>query len=306
LTPSGFERAQRLQALKRRLREASPPVLWSAGSRLTRALARGASAAFATVVGTFVRALPARFAVALRSRLELERWLDYDRATIKLRVTSRSELEVRLKSCEKEPETVAWLEKTLTPESVVYDIGANVGAYALVAAAICGGRTTVYAFEPGSETYASLVRNIDANGLAASVTAFPVAIGAKTGVTRFSYSSIEAGAARHAGIMESGSAGNLANPVLCYQLDDFVRSFKLKPPTHMKVDVDGAELEVLTGAAETLESPGLRWVLIEADFGGHATSALRSALETHGFRLEGDHPHRGSGVHNWLFARMAE
>ena len=52
-------------------------------------------------------------------------------------------------------------------------------------------------------------------------------------------------------------------PALCYRLEDFVRQFELPPPTHVKIDVDGAELEVVRGAVETLESPEVKSLVLE-------------------------------------------
>jgi FkbM family methyltransferase len=199
---------------------------------------------------------------------------------------------------------VDWLSRTFTPQSVLYDVGANVGAYALVAASVTCGAGTVYAFEPGSETYASLVENIRANGHTGAITPFPVALGATTGVVRFAYSSLEAGAARHPGIQpEFAGAGAAVSTVLCYRLDDFIREFGLKAPTHFKIDVDGAELAVLDGAPEALRRPGLRWILVEVEV-GDAANVLRHRLEESGFVLLGDYPHYGQ-VHNWVFGRDA-
>src|SRR6185503_18155200 len=61
-----------------------------------------------------------------------------------------------------EPATVAWLDR-LTPEDVYWDIGANVGLYAIYAAKFRHCRTL--AFEPESQNYALLVENIVMNGV---------------------------------------------------------------------------------------------------------------------------------------------
>src|SRR5688572_14716010 len=61
------------------------------------------------------------------------RRLDYDRADIYLRVTSKVE-GFRIHACAKEPFTIEWIHGQLRAGDVLYDIGANVGAYSLVAA----------------------------------------------------------------------------------------------------------------------------------------------------------------------------
>ena len=62
----------------------------------------------------------------------------------------------------KEPGTIEWLE-AITPGSVLLDVGANVGMYTVFAAVISGAR--VFAFEPESQNYALLCKNIVTNGI---------------------------------------------------------------------------------------------------------------------------------------------
>ena len=61
-----------------------------------------------------------------------------------------------------EPETIAWLDK-LEPSDVLYDIGSNVGLYAVYAAKF--RKCTVFAFEPEAQNYALLLENIALNDL---------------------------------------------------------------------------------------------------------------------------------------------
>src|SRR5579872_3231912 len=76
---------------------------------------------------------------ALMERLPPAHALDYAASRIRLLVSS-SEIGVRLRSVEKEPFTVEWIEQSLRPGEVFYDIGANVGAYSLIAARATANR----------------------------------------------------------------------------------------------------------------------------------------------------------------------
>ena len=67
---------------------------------------------------------------------------------ILLTVKSNMELKTRSNSCKKEPETIDWLTDNLRDGDIFYDVGANVGAYSLVAASI-NDNIKVYSFEPG-------------------------------------------------------------------------------------------------------------------------------------------------------------
>ena len=73
--------------------------------------------------------------------------LDFPDCDIWIRAESPAEKNWRARSCAKEPWTVDWLRGNVRPDEVLYDIGANVGTFALVAAKHL--RARVVAFEPG-------------------------------------------------------------------------------------------------------------------------------------------------------------
>src|ERR671932_123659 len=64
----------------------------------------------------------------------------------------RGEILSRLRPVAKEPWTVRWLERSLRDGDVLYDVGANVGAYSLIAAAL---GAQVVAIEPAYANYAA-------------------------------------------------------------------------------------------------------------------------------------------------------
>jgi len=265
--------------MKERLRATMPRPVWDGIARV----ADNVQDAVATVADVAMRVLPADVRIELRRRLDQRERLDYPAANILMRVTSRAERRLRLRSCAKEPETVAWLERSLRDGDVFYDVGANVGAYSLVAASLSGRDVKVYAFEPGVRTFESLSENIAVNGLHDRVMAMPVALTDRTGIVRFEYASVEAGAARHPGVLTT-TAGNVSG-VLGYRLDELVAQFCLPRPTHIKIDVDGSELLVLRGAEATLGDPHLRTLIVETAPDSEVGRAVRSLLERKGFAL---------------------
>lgn len=181
----------------------------------------------------------------------------------------------------KEPFTVSWLERELQIGDVFYDIGANVGAYALIAARVGGPAVRAVAFEPGSETFGVLCENIVLNDAAKQIVPLPVVLGAETTLGSFRYSDLRPGAAMH------DSTGTVTNdfvysqPVLQFRLDDLVRQFALPLPTLVKLDVDGAEVEVLEGARETLRAAPTRSLMVEL---GSDSSDVTELLARLGFR----------------------
>ncbi|MBF0272704.1 MAG: FkbM family methyltransferase [Magnetococcales bacterium] len=201
-----------------------------------------------------------------------------------------------------EPDTVAWLEKTIQTDSVLYDVGANVGYYSLYAVAMRTGAKAV-AFEPAPLNVARLNHNIHVNRQGNAVMAFPIALSDETGVMRFGNSYFVSGGWSHAGIdgrKPSASGETFFTGCIAYTLDDFLRAATFLPhPTHLKVDVDGPELKVLRGAAATLADPRLRHLLIEMRDDQEVREAERMVKQW-GFERVGP-PMQGLG--NRIFTR---
>jgi len=196
--------------------------------------------------------------------------LDFPECEIWIRASSSMERTWRARSCAKEPWTADWLRNTVKPGDVLYDIGANVGTFSLVAAKHCQAR--VIAFEPGYSSFARLCDNIQLNGCQHLIVPVPVPLTDSNGVFGFKYRSVDPGQSRHRlkpnawrfrGVTPAGA--RYEQPMLAMTLDDVVTTFGLPEPQHVKIDVDGVEDRVLLGARRTLKSPRLRSLLIEAD-----------------------------------------
>jgi FkbM family methyltransferase len=165
---------------------------------------------------------------------------------------------------------VDWL-RALPAGARLFDIGANIGITALLAAERIDRSVDVVAVEPFPANYASLVKNISLNGFEDKIIAMPVGVGSKTEISQYNWASAEAGAALHSfGVMIRPRTGQTIAAVsyhrcLCYRLDDLVRIPGLGFPSHLKIDVDGSELDVLAGAESVLADPRCVGVQIEAN-----------------------------------------
>lgn len=208
--------------------------------------------------------------------------LDYERAPLKIVASAMK----RAQAVAKEPFTVAWLEQNIRPGDVVYDIGANVGAYSLVAATV-ESTASVFAFEPAYKNYAALCDDIVLNDLGRRITPLPFTLGRQTGLGVLRHRRLAAGAARHDSRADGEAAAAWAyeQPVPVLALDDAVALFGLPAPSHVKLDVDGAELDVLAGAERTLRDERLRSLLVEVGDEGDPEALLRAA----GFELSERH-----------------
>lgn len=169
----------------------------------------------------------------------------------------------------KEPDTVEWINSHVRPDDVFYDIGANIGLYSILAARRLAGRGKVYSFEPESQNYASLNRNVYLNGLSDSITTLCVAVSDESRIDTFYVrGQLRAGEAIHQFRQAKDDFGRPFSPVhqqgmFGITLDDLCYSYDLDFPTHIKVDVDGHEHAVVVGARRVLRDPRLQTVLLE-------------------------------------------
>ena len=253
----------------------------------------------------FLAAIPFRLKVILREGLELTERLDYADHDLRLSISSRVEHAIRIHSCRREPETVEWLEREVRPGDVVYDVGANVGAYSLIAALRGAGRARVYAFEPSFVTFAALCRNVALNRLAGSIVPLNLALSDETTLGEFSLSDLRSGSSLHAYAgyehpKVRGFRPVFRQPIVSYRIDDLVRLLPIPIPTLVKLDVDGAELAILRGAGQTLRDPRLRSLVIEIEQESAERAAITAFLGARGF-----HPWPGnrSGAPNTIFVR---
>ena len=254
--------------------------------------------------GRVARLVPRSLWVRVAEHARRTGHLDYAHADIQMCVDSWVENDVRLHSCAKEPETIAWIESALKPGDVFFDIGANVGAYALVAYAHLGGNCAVYAFEPGFATFPQLCRNIALNRAEGAIVPLQLALSDAVTLAPFHYQNTLTGGALHSLGAAVNQFGRGFHPTVtlktpAFRLDDLVAQLSLPWPNHIKIDVDGTERQVLEGACATIERPELRTLLIELSERGSDRHAIDAFLTGRG--LSSGAPHGG----NVLYTRAA-
>ena len=164
----------------------------------------------------------------------------------------------------KEPETIAWLDDTISAKSIFYDVGANIGLYSLYVLHQFSGQTQVVCFEPESLNFGRLNQNIHDNGFSEQATPFAIGLGELRSVTEFRLSQLQAGRALHGNRHVDDGAHDHRQGLVILPLDELIfGTLDLPKPTHLKIDVDGPELDILRGAKKTLVLPSLRYVLVE-------------------------------------------
>ena len=245
--------------------------------------------------------LPHRRALALAlasERLQQVRAVPTARGDLVLCCPTARALHDPLNFAKDEPETVAWIDEFIRAGDVMWDIGANIGLYALYAA--LGPGVRVLAFEPGAGSFAALMRNVESNAMGDRVAAYCLAFDEATGLDVLHMMNTGAGHSMHAfgagGAADWPTAPVFSQPTLGFTIDDFCRIFEAAPPDHVKLDVDGNEAKVIRGGRATLA--GAKTVLVEIEDRGGAGGA-GAALAELGFRAADDF--NQAGARNQLF-----
>lgn len=145
-----------------------------------------------------------------------------------------------------EPDTVRLLTALAEPDHTVLDIGANIGCTALLFASMT---RAVHAFEPSPSTFALLGINVAASGLDVQLHNFGLGDREFEGEITFSPNNRSGGFVSDR--MQAG-AGFVTERISVRSLDSFLRGRPDVRPDLVKIDVEGFELHVLRGAAETL------------------------------------------------------
>jgi FkbM family methyltransferase len=141
---------------------------------------------------------------------------------------------------------------------VVWDIGAHVGVYSLLAYDVVGQTGRVYAFEPEPRTYRMLRQNCKLNK-AHNLDLLPIALGDEDGEAVL-YTDWRAGLGIHKLFYET-RLRKRGTAVTISKGDTLINNQTARPPTVVKLDVEGWEYAVLQGMTSALSH--CRLLLIE-------------------------------------------
>jgi FkbM family methyltransferase len=183
-------------------------------------------------------------------------------------------------------------QELATPGGIVFDVGANIGAFTAALARGVGTNGRVYAFEPGRMARTRLRRTIALNSLS-NVVVVDSAVADSPGR-----------AALHSYGAEYGSWATLSprtidlggttldaresEDVVTTTLDIYCDSEGVAAVDFLKIDVEGAEQRVLAGSRTVLENVRLRGIMIEVSDNtlsafGDTAYELMLVLDDYGF-----------------------
>jgi len=162
----------------------------------------------------------------------------------------------------------------IRPGATVFDVGANVGFFTLLASKLAGHSGRVYAFEPLPRNLDFLERHVRINELA-NVHVEALAVAATSGEAHFRI-------APHASMGGLAEGGDLR--VVTASLDDLIAGGRVARPDFIKMDIEGAESDALRGAATLLASGSLTIALSTHGWQQHET--CWTTLADAGFNVE--------------------
>ena len=187
-------------------------------------------------------------------------------------------------------------ERVVRPGTTAFDVGAHIGLYSLLLARLVGTEGRVHAFEPEPRNHERLIANLALNG-ADNVVARRAAAYSRTSRVELNVFGAGLGAWHSLGrprLPDPFAPGRTVEPVGAIEveavaLDDYCAEAGVRRIDFLKVDVEGAERDVLEGARGLLAEGGVGVILFEASLPqtealGHGPAEVFELLAEHGFR----------------------
>lgn len=173
---------------------------------------------------------------------------------------------------------MAFVAHFLRPDELFVDVGANVGSYTILAGSGVGAHCI--AFEPDPKAFEWLRRNVDLNGISANVEMRQEALGSGSGHVSFT---VGRDTVNHV-VLDQQQTDD-TRLVAMTTLDDALAG---RTPVMIKIDVEGFETDVISGARAAIKNPHLSCVLMELNGAGRRygfdETALRRFMAEQGFQ----------------------
>jgi FkbM family methyltransferase len=199
--------------------------------------------------------------------------------SVSLSVTARREIR-RAHAVHHEVDFIERMSAALKPGDIVYDIGANIGVITVLLARHTSGNVKqVYSFEPEPRNFKQLCGNVAANSLEGMVSPQQMALGASNGEASLHVRG-EAGEGRHSITEARGATDSITVPV---QTATAFAESSGAAPSLVKIDVEGAEGQVLEGMSGLLSTRPPRDIFLEIHDKG-----------------DGDKMPDGRSIHQWF------
>jgi FkbM family methyltransferase len=200
-----------------------------------------------------------------------------------------------------EPALFAYLRRTIRPGDVIVDAGGFLGAYAILAARWAGPSGRVVTFEPSPWSAAVAREHFRMNPEGSRVRLIEAAVGSRAGRIRLA---VHEEPYRNQVVRDEPTGSyHTCHTVRAVTIDSLCREIGITP-TLIRMDVQGAELEALEGARDTIAAGrGTLRIVVETHpqlwpAFGLTIDGARARLASLGLRarpLEGEDPFAPDG-----------
>ena len=183
-----------------------------------------------------------------------------------------------------EVETIWFFKKLLRPDLILFDIGANIGIFSLIAAKKLNNNGKIYAFEPSDRVYNQFEENIKLNSFN-NIFLYKVGMSDKAGSLEFHVCADDA----------YNSLGSVPLREILYtteiqvsSIDEFCKENDITRIDVLKIDTEGAESSVIEGGKNMLK--GDNAPIIFSEYNRHVQSIgnlmkIESLLREYGYEL---------------------
>jgi len=173
--------------------------------------------------------------------------------------------------------------------NTIFDVGANVGLYSLLAASV-NPTATIYAFEPTASIQTEFETNLRLNTIQ-TVQIESFAVGA-TSASGFLHRSVgPTGDNEGTNYVTAGKLRDTDTEVRMVSLDDFCLQRGIEQIDLLKMDIEGGEYDALVGAQGLLGRKAVKCLFIEllervaVPQGGHTTVEVKQILHNFGYTI---------------------
>lgn len=154
-------------------------------------------------------------------------------------------------------ERFMWNYLTPHQNDVFVDVGAHIGKYSLQIAGVVGAQGKVIAIEPDPDNFEALLEGVEMNEFS-NVVALPIAAFDRECTLPF-YVSPSTGKTKEGWLIGKGwsslkhRTSENVHEVVAKPLDKILKDLGVSHVDYIKIDVEGAEYEVLKGSREVIE-----------------------------------------------------
>lgn len=170
---------------------------------------------------------------------------------------------------------IEYFEKHFNQDDVLWDIGSHHGHYSLFAASVAKNNNQVFSFEPDQDAMAIQKKNITLNKFEQKIKTYPIAVSNTDGHLQFHSMSGNSNS-RIAKESDLQNADIISVPTKT--LSSLLK--ELPQPTFVKIDTEGAEIDILRSASDLLANKTIKFICELHPFAWEAFNVEYSEFET--------------------------